>query len=190
MRHYYYRLLKRLNKILGEERKLDASNHLQVHQSMVKFWEVVSARRRGLKGGAAGRGLVCEARMALTTYALFAVRRQLLAGRLRRINPAVFFAEQLTPLLRIAALRRVVCPERPAGHLPGGAAEEAAPAEPPQQWGAEGGREQALVRWKTARRESAVPHNPVLSCFACFRLLHQRISFCPASLPAASHPFH
>ncbi len=44
MRHYYYRLLKRMNKILGKDRKLDSKNSLQVHQAMVKFWEVVSNR--------------------------------------------------------------------------------------------------------------------------------------------------
>lgn len=43
VRHYYYRLIKRLNKILGAESKLDIKNPLQVHRAMIKFWEVVSA---------------------------------------------------------------------------------------------------------------------------------------------------
>lgn len=43
VRHYYYRLIKRLNKILGGESKLDIKNSLQVHRSMLKFYEVVGA---------------------------------------------------------------------------------------------------------------------------------------------------
>ena len=42
VRHYYYRLIKRLNKILGPGSALDIKNPLQVHRSMIKFWEVVS----------------------------------------------------------------------------------------------------------------------------------------------------
>ena len=45
VRHYYYRLIKRLNRILGEGAALDTRNPLQVHQSMIKFWEVVSPGR-------------------------------------------------------------------------------------------------------------------------------------------------
>jgi hypothetical protein len=45
VRHYYYRLIKRLNKLLGEGATLDTRNPLQIHQSMLKFWEVVSWRR-------------------------------------------------------------------------------------------------------------------------------------------------
>ena len=47
MRHYYYRLIKRLNKILGAQSKLDVRNPLQVHRSMLKFYEVVSAWLHG-----------------------------------------------------------------------------------------------------------------------------------------------
>ena len=55
VRHYYYRLLKRLNKILGEGRRLDARNNLQAHKSMIKFWEVVSALRcAALRWGGCG----------------------------------------------------------------------------------------------------------------------------------------
>jgi hypothetical protein len=43
VRHYYYRLIKRLNKILGEGCTLDIGNPLQVHRSMLKFWDVVRA---------------------------------------------------------------------------------------------------------------------------------------------------
>jgi len=43
VRHYYYRLIKRLNKILGADAKLDIKNPLAVHRAMIKFWEVVSA---------------------------------------------------------------------------------------------------------------------------------------------------
>ncbi|GAB4818363.1 hypothetical protein N2152v2_005409 [Parachlorella kessleri] len=47
VRHFYYRLLKRLNKILGEERRLDSRNSMQVHQAMLKFGEL-DAVNRGL----------------------------------------------------------------------------------------------------------------------------------------------
>lgn len=52
VRHYYYRLIKRLNKVLGEGGKggdgkvLDPRNALAVHRAMLKFWDVV--RRRAL----------------------------------------------------------------------------------------------------------------------------------------------
>ena len=46
VRHYYYRLIKRLNRILGKESALDTKNPMQVHQSMIKFWEVVSGGGR------------------------------------------------------------------------------------------------------------------------------------------------
>ena len=42
VRHYYYRLIKRLNRIMGAGSALDTKNPLQVHRSMIKFWEVVS----------------------------------------------------------------------------------------------------------------------------------------------------
>ncbi len=47
VRHYYYRLIKRLNKILGADQRLDIKNPLQVHRAMAKFWDVVS----GVPGG-------------------------------------------------------------------------------------------------------------------------------------------
>jgi len=40
VRHFYYWLLKRLNKILGEERRLDSRNSMQVHQAMLKYGDV------------------------------------------------------------------------------------------------------------------------------------------------------
>jgi hypothetical protein len=60
VRYYYYRLIKRLNKILGEGRKLDLKNNVQVHEAMVKYWEVVShsqvwaASPREFPGGGLG----------------------------------------------------------------------------------------------------------------------------------------
>ena len=43
VRDYYYRLLKRLNKILGADAKL--KDPAQVHKAMLKYWELVRERR-------------------------------------------------------------------------------------------------------------------------------------------------
>lgn len=48
VRHYYYRLIKRLNRIMGAGSALDTKNPLQVHRSMIKFWEVVVDK--GMRG--------------------------------------------------------------------------------------------------------------------------------------------
>jgi hypothetical protein len=53
VRHYYYRLIKRLNKILGPGSALDIKNPLQVHRSMIKFWEVVSLATSSQQAGCA-----------------------------------------------------------------------------------------------------------------------------------------
>ena len=61
VRQYYYRLIKRLNKILSPECRLDSKTTLLVHQSMVKFWDVVRPRQElrsagCLRGGGCSRG--------------------------------------------------------------------------------------------------------------------------------------
>lgn len=56
VRHYYYRLIKRLNKVLGEGRVLDSRNALAVHRAMLKFWDVVSGWRACLPAREVGSG--------------------------------------------------------------------------------------------------------------------------------------
>lgn len=58
VRHYYYRLIKRLNKILGVEQRLDIKNPLQVHRAMAKFWDVVSGCPLACCWAAAGCAVV------------------------------------------------------------------------------------------------------------------------------------
>ncbi|PSC75321.1 TSL-kinase interacting 1 isoform X1 isoform A [Micractinium conductrix] len=48
VRHYYYRLIKRLNKIMGPCAPLDIKNPMQVHRAMIKFWEVL--QQQGMEG--------------------------------------------------------------------------------------------------------------------------------------------
>lgn len=47
VRDYYYRLQKRLNRLLAKELQFDGKSPAPLHQAMLKFWEVVRSSRQG-----------------------------------------------------------------------------------------------------------------------------------------------
>ncbi|KAL3623344.1 TSL-kinase interacting protein 1 [Castilleja foliolosa] len=104
VRHYYYRLVRRMNKLLGPELSLDAKNSKDTNAAMFRWWSLLE------KYSCKPSKLHLKPRR----YKLFveALESQLLKDRKKNIKKCVSTGENTTPIPSIPASNQV----RPPGH--------------------------------------------------------------------------
>ncbi|KAL6496277.1 TSL-kinase interacting protein 1 [Orobanche gracilis] len=104
VRHYYYRLVRRMNKLLGPELSLDAKNSKDTNTAMLRWWSLLEKYS-------------CKAsrlRLKPRRYKIFVetLENQLLKDRKKNIKKHLSSGENNPPIPIISASNQV----RPPGH--------------------------------------------------------------------------